>query len=475
MKSISKIISFALVISTAFVACKKIDKADGPYQVYNSGTAVVLSSSAATVAPDRADSIKTAITFNWTDAVYAVDSAHTKYVLQIDTVGGNFSNPFSKEIIGNLSTSFLAKELNAILIDRFGLKPGTSNSINTRIVSSYINNNDLKISNVLTIQATPYLVPPKVVPPASRALVLVGSATVGGWDNLAPLPAQGFTMIDSVTYEGTFFLNGGGFYILLPVSGSWDGKYNVADKTLPGLSAGGVFGLGLADDIPGPEKTGMYKILVDFQNGKFTVTKESEFGLLYMPGDYQGWNPASSQTIGSAANDGSFDGYVNIPAGGTNEFKFTTTPDWSNAYGDGGSGTLDPGGPSNLSVPAAGYYHLKGNTTANTWSAEPVSWGLVGSFAASNWSNGGATPDVPMVYNATDDKWVGTITTVAGDEFKFRANNDWGKNFGDNGDGSLVLNGENIGKPGFSAPVTAGTHTITLYLSSPGYYTYRIQ
>jgi hypothetical protein len=427
MKSISKILFLALVVCIAFAACKKIDDAGQALPRYVSSTAVTLSSSAATIAVDRADSNTTAVTFNWSDAGIAADSAHTKYVLQIDTAGGDFTSAFSKEVIGNRSIALTAKELNAILIG-FGLKPGNAYTINTRVVSSYVNNNDLHVSNVVTIQATPYLVPPKVVPPSTGTLVLVGSATASGWDNPVG-QGQHFTMIDSVTYEGTFFMNGGGEYLMLPLNGNWDHKYNVADKTVPGLKNGGVFGLDQGgDNIPGPDATGMYKIAVDFQNGKYTVTKMSDFGLLYVPGDYQGWSPSTAQTLGSAANDGSFDGYVNIPSGGTYEFKFTATPDWSSAFGDAGSGMLDPGGPSNLTVPAGGYYHFTANTTANTWSSQATTWSLIGSFAASTWSN-----DVPMTYDAGADKWVGAITTVAGDQFKFRANNDWALNYGDNG------------------------------------------
>ena len=46
-------------------------------------------------------------------------------------------------------------------------------------------------------------------------------------------------------------------------------------------------------------------------------------------------------------------------------------------------------------------------------------------------------------------------------EIKFRANNDWGVNYGDNGgDGTLELNGGNI-------PSTAGTYNIELDFSDP--------
>jgi hypothetical protein len=377
-----------------------------------------------------------------------------------------------RTVLKSLSTTFTAKELNTILLS-YGYAFGTPHQMDVRILSSYANNNEQYASNKLTINMTPYRVPPKVVPPASGTLFLVGNATAGGWGNPVPAPAQQFTRIDSLTYEGTFFLNGGGQYVLLPVNSSWAHKFNVADPSLPGLAQGGTFGADLGgNNIPGPANTGMYKIMVDFQNGKFTVTPVSTYGLMYVPGDYQGWNPATAPTLGSPNKDGSYDGYINFPAGGSYEFKLNTTPDWSNSFGDGGSGTsgtLSSSG-GNLKVPGPGYYHIVANTNTKTWSATKTTWGIIGSFSPSNWGS-----DVDMVYDASNNNWTATITTVAGDQFKFRANHDWGLNYGETGKGNLVVNGDNIGDAGKNFAVPAGMHKITLFLNNSGYYTYLIQ
>jgi hypothetical protein len=80
-----------------------------------------------------------------------------------------------------------------------------------------------------------------------------------------------------------------------------------------------------------------------------------------------------------------------------------------------------------------------------------------------------------MTYDAGSNKWTGTITTIAGDQFKFRANHDWGLNYGETaGTGNLSLNGDNIGDPSKNSAITPGTHTITLYLGGSGFYTYTI-
>ncbi|MGB8191442.1 MAG: SusE domain-containing protein [Chitinophagaceae bacterium] len=191
---------------------------------------------------------------------------------------------------------------------------------------------------------------------------------------------------------------------------------------------------------------------------------------LWVPGDYQGWDPATAPKISSRAANGIYEGYVNIP-GGTLQFKYTSDPDWnhtiygwasSTTTGNDVSGTFNTTG-GNLFVPTTGYHLLRANTNNNTWSATKItSWSLIGDF--NNWA-----ADVPMTYNTTTKTWTATINPAAAGGFKFRANNDWAINYGDTGaDLILDLNGANIA-------ITPGSHVITLNLSIPGNYTYSIQ
>jgi starch-binding outer membrane protein SusE/F len=237
MKNIINSLLLVLFTAAIFTACKKAETL--PF--YATGDAPVLTSSVTSVAPAPADSNNTVLSLTWTDPQYATDSNTVKYVVQIDSAGKNFSNPYSKEITAALGTSFIAKDLNAVLVG-FGFDFGVSYAVDVRLVSSYGNNNDQKISNTVTLQATPYVVPPKVQIPANRTLYLVGAATAGGWGNPVPVPAQKFIMIDTVTYEGTFYLSGGGQYLMLPENGSWDQKYALDDNTVAGINEGGEFG-----------------------------------------------------------------------------------------------------------------------------------------------------------------------------------------------------------------------------------------
>ena len=134
-----------------FTACKK--EADLP--LYSTGKAPVLTSSVTSVAPAPADSNNTVLTLSWTNPEFAVDTNLYKYIVQIDSAGRNFSKAYSRQVNAQLSTSFIAKELNNALV-AFGFAFGRPVTIEVRVIASYANNNDRKISNTLTLQATPY-------------------------------------------------------------------------------------------------------------------------------------------------------------------------------------------------------------------------------------------------------------------------------------------------------------------------------
>src|SRR5688500_2975630 len=109
MRPIFKII-MAACVTLAFAACNKVD--DLPF--YKTGNAATLSASSLTVAPAVADSNNVALTLNWTVPEHSTDTSKIKYVVEIDSSGRNFSQAYRKTVLASLSTSFLAKELNAI-------------------------------------------------------------------------------------------------------------------------------------------------------------------------------------------------------------------------------------------------------------------------------------------------------------------------------------------------------------------------
>jgi hypothetical protein len=189
---------------------------------------------------------------------------------------------------------------------------------------------------------------------------------------------------------------------------------------------------------------------------------------LYVPGDYQGWDPASAGIIRSPAKNKQYEGYIYI-AGGSGEFKFTDAPNWNNGiFGDATTGTsgnvASPG--NNFKVGPPGFFKINANLNNNTWTQTKTSWGLIGdAIPTTGWNS-----DVDMSYDAATKTYKITIDLNAG-AIKFRANDDWPINFGDDGaNGTLEYNGSNI------AIGSTGNYTITLDLrGGNGKYTYVVK
>ncbi len=168
---------------------------------------------------------------------------------------------------------------------------------------------------------------------------------------------------------------------------------------------------------------------------------------LWVPGDYQGWDPASAPRIYDHDNDGIFTGYIYMPEGGTYEFKFTSAPDWDNInYGYGGEGLLDTDpGAGNLSVPAPGGYAVTVDINNLEWTYVLENWGVIGEWTA--WED-----DIDMEWDAENEYLIKTVENIPAAEnqrFKFRANDSWDVNLGakDPDDGTLIPGGADIPIP----------------------------
>lgn len=177
---------------------------------------------------------------------------------------------------------------------------------------------------------------------------------------------------------------------------------------------------------------------------------------LWVPGDYQGWNPGGAPNVWSPDNTGNYTGYVYYPEGGSYEFKFTSAPDWGHTnFGSGDSegvlSTDDTAG--NLKVPDFGNYYLTCDTVNLTWTNELRTFTLIGSF--NDWSG-----DELLTWDADNQMFTVTMDFDAAAEFKWRVNADWTYNLGDSGagDGTLSQDGANI------IIGDAGNYTVNLFL-----------
>jgi hypothetical protein len=274
MKLISKMLLLSALVAGAFGSCKK----DEVKVLFEGGTPPVLTASTtATIPMAFANAGKEAVKLSWTNPNYTfttgVSSQDVSYQLQIDTTGANFTNPKMKtlSISKELSYTLTQGELNDYLLNTIELKPGMVHNLEFRIKSVLGQNVVPLFSNVLKFRVTPYAIPPKVDPPASGELYAVGSATPGGWNNPVPAPAQKFKKVSETLYELTINMVGGGSYLLLPVNGSWDAKFGATGANNTNNVNGDDFKAG-GGDMLAPAASGRFKITVDFQRGKFTVT-----------------------------------------------------------------------------------------------------------------------------------------------------------------------------------------------------------
>jgi hypothetical protein len=184
---------------------------------------------------------------------------------------------------------------------------------------------------------------------------------------------------------------------------------------------------------------------------------------LQVPGSYQGWNPADTTTVlFSVENDGLYEGYVYISPDGS-FYKFTQGLDWTVNWGDNGNdGTLEPGG-ADIPATVAGVYKLNVNLPNLTHTQTLTNWGLIGNATPTGWDS-----DTDMTYDPSTKAYTITIDLVAG-AIKFRANDDWALNLGDNdANASLEYGGADI------MIAEAGNYTINLYIVGVSKYTYTV-
>jgi hypothetical protein len=185
---------------------------------------------------------------------------------------------------------------------------------------------------------------------------------------------------------------------------------------------------------------------------------------LEMPGSYQEWKPENAATVNvvaSAASNNQYEGYAWYDAG--TKFKFTQGGSWAVNWGDtGADGTLDPGG-DDFSITESGFYKINVDLDALTYTIEKTEWGLIGDATPGGWSD-----DTNMTYDANEKALVVSIDLVPG-KIKFRANDGWDLNYGDNGADALLE------RDGSDIPIAAaGNYLIKLYLDKPDY-TYSIE
>lgn len=187
--------------------------------------------------------------------------------------------------------------------------------------------------------------------------------------------------------------------------------------------------------------------------------------VLNVPGSYQGWDPAAGNTvIYSREMDEIYDGYLYFAEDAV-EFKYAKGSwDADSNWGDtDADGTLELEG-ANIVAGTAGMYYLTADLNALTHTFEQRNWGIIGTATPGGWDS-----DTDMTWDEEKSALTITMDMTAGGEYKFRANDDWAVNFGDNdADGSLEQDGANI------VVEEDGNYTIDLILNE-AVYTYSVK
>ena len=205
------------------------------------------------------------------------------------------------------------------------------------------------------------------------------------------------------------------------------------------------------------------------QSVTFEVTPfqaDIDYPKLQVPGSYQGWAPEKEETvIFSLQSDENYAGYIWFGEDGA-LYKFTRGTTWDENWGDGDAdGVLEPGGIGN-DIPISstmGMYYLTCDLNGLTHTNEKTNWGIIGDATPTGWDS-----DTDLDWDA--DRMVLTTTMdLSEGVIKFRANDDWAINLGDNGgNGSMEQDGDDI------TIMEAGNYTIDLVLMTVPIPTYVI-
>lgn len=276
MNIMTKNILTLLLLSSLILgisACEKVENR----VVYQGGTAPVLSTTATgTVVLIKEKNKEMALSLAWTNPNYmfntGVNSQNVNYVLQIDTAGKNFASSKLQEmtIASDLGIMLTGQQFNAFL-SKMEFDAGVVQAVDMRVISTLANGSAPLTSNSITVKVNPYL-DFVVPPPPTGELYITGDATPSGWTNSPPV-TQKFTQISILEYSITINLYSGNlFYKFLSTPGKWQPQYGGKDPQSGSLD----FNMGDSSDpdaIPAPSLEGLYRITVNFQTGKYTLTK----------------------------------------------------------------------------------------------------------------------------------------------------------------------------------------------------------
>lgn len=454
MKNINKYLTLAAVLMLIVSACHKV--ADLPY--YEEGKSVALSADKTTITSTAADSVAKVITFSWTNPEYKQDSALYKYILEIDSTGRNFAKETTRIVVGSRSTSFTGKEINGILL-KYGFNIGTAYDLDFRITSSYGNNNERYLSNVVKVKITPYNDPSVLTTSATNVVCSPATqsdlATTFNWSrsfNGYTSPVTYVIQYDSATKN---FSNPKTIAVGDDIYTKASIQRELNDNGLNCGITGGTTG-----KVEYRIKATTAQGAVNYSN-VVSITIKTYPVKLYLVGGSTpaGWTPAAATPfITDPRFPGVFYTYATLNAGGGGFKLLSENTDWSTPtqviYGDvngaGNTGNLTTvSGGNNIAVSADGVYRITvdlANMKYYLQTGGLGAVGLVGGFQG--WS-----PPGPKMACFAPNRLILLQDMNNNVEFKFHDGNDWTNSALNNSRWYDLSSGGNIflnGSPGLS-------------------------
>lgn len=383
----------------------------------------------------------TALTVTWTKPDFGFSAAVT-YRLFVDKAGNNFKTAQSFTTGNSTSYAWTNKQLNGLLA-AMGFKPLEAANLEIR-VESILSTEVTQMSEVKKFSTMGYLDRLDL----SSSWGLVGSATPNGWDGpdlpfYKTLASPGVFVCYANLKEGD---------IKIRENNQWSVNYgdNGNDGTAE-INGANIF-----------VKAGSYK--VTFDSNKLLIKVEKYSWGLVGSATPNGWGGPDVDFFYDPATDqfralGSF---------GDGDIKIRKNNDWSINYGDtGNNGTLELNG-DNIPIKKGVYLITFNPTTLEIKIEKTAIPGIVGSAAPNGWNG----PDIQFLPNFFKDSghWIAVNVPLKSGDIKFRMNNDWSINYGDDGnDLSLEINGANIAIP------VGGVYDIELNLVNTPKPTYTIK
>lgn len=238
--------------------------------------------------------------------------------------------------------------------------------------------------------------------------------------------------------EGYVYMAGASNNWKFATQPNWDGPNYTAGTPAGTLSESG-------PDISSP--AGYYKLNVNASTDPMSYTAIATVWGVIGDATPGGWGAQTNMTYTPSTQQ--FSLAVHMTSGGA--FKFRGTSDWSVNYGctaaDGK--TLNPSG-DNIAIAIEDDYAITLDLShPNEYTYSANRWGIIGNATPGGWST-----DTNLAWDGTNQVFKATLDLTAG-SLKFRANDDWGINFGGTLN-ALTQDGADI------SIATGGNYTVTL-------------